>query len=242
MHVVYIDDSKDQLNNACVYCALLIPEERWLSCFQDLKNYRQDLKRSDGIFVQKELHAWKLVSGRGRIANEVVTVKRRGEIFHEMLSLAAGWEDVLLTSGVFPENREDWLFERLLNRINRTMRRLNSHAILMCDEGKNEEYTRMVRRMSVHNPIPSRYGVWRDSGDSTENIPLDRIIEDPVFKDSGRSYFIQLVDFCAFALLRREFPLKNRAALHGISTAFNLLSPIFDPYANTRDPERIIRP
>lgn len=83
-------------------------------------------------------------------------------------------------------NRQDWAFERLLNRINRTMQAWGSHALLICDEGKEADYTRLVRKMSVHNPIPSQFGVWKDTGRATRNIPIDRIIEDPFFKRSDK--------------------------------------------------------
>ena len=57
----------------------------------------------------------------------------------------------------------DTLYERLLNRINRTMQAWDSHALLIMDEGKEWEYTRLRRRMGVFNPIPSQYGHWADT-------------------------------------------------------------------------------
>jgi hypothetical protein len=37
-----------------------------------VRDFRRDLNRKDGIYVDKELHAWKLVSGRGKIADRIV--------------------------------------------------------------------------------------------------------------------------------------------------------------------------
>jgi uncharacterized protein DUF3800 len=136
-------------------------------------------------------------------------------------------------------NRQDWAFERLLNRINRTMQAWGSHALLICDEGKEAECTRLVRRMGVFNPIPSAYGVWRDSGSMTRNIPIEHIVEDPFFKPSDRSYFIQMADFCAYALLRREHPIPSKTR-YGLDKAFNILAPICVTAANRRDPLGII--
>ena len=51
---------------------------------------------------------------------------------------------------------------------------------------------------------------------------LAQIYEDPVFRKSHRSFFIQLADFCAYALLRseRQLPSKTdyefRAVLDGL--------------------------
>jgi hypothetical protein len=132
------------------------------------------------------------------------------------------------------------LFERLLNRINRAAEVQNGHALVVCDQGKEARYTRLVRKMGVYNPIPSRLGEWPE-GTATRNIPIERILEDPVFKASERSYFIQLVDFCAYALLRRERPLPSKSR-YGLHLAFNALGPILATEATQYDPEGILRP
>src|SRR5260370_24909198 len=129
----------------------------------------------------------------------------------------------------------------MLNRINRTMLARTSYALLICDEGKEAAYTKLAGRMAVFNPSPSHFGIWHESGTGTKNIPLDRIIEEQIFKASRKSYFVQIVDFCAYALLRREhqLPSKNR---YGLNKAFSHLSQILFRGANRKDPEGIIRP
>jgi len=87
--------------------------------------------------------------------------------------------------------------------------------------------------MRAHNPIPSKYGGWSD-GKSWKNIPTEHILEDPVFKRSDRSNFIQLADFCAFALLRMDHPTAPMMAL-GINKSFERLEPICLKAANPRD-------
>jgi hypothetical protein len=181
------------------------------------------------------------VSGRGRIADRIIFKNRRCEIFGLALSEVAQLPEVVLFNAVFPHGQDERAFERLLNRINRTMQAWDSHALIICDEGKEVAYTRLARRMAVFNPIPSRFGFWLDSGEETKNLPLDRIVEDPIFKASTKSYFVQLVDFCAYALLRRERPLasKNR---YGLNLVFDKLGPILFRTASRKDPEGIIRP
>lgn len=61
------------------------------------------------------------------------------------------------------------------------------------------------------------------------------MIEDPFFKDSRSSYFIQLVDFCAYALLRSERPLASKTAL-GYDKMYDLLAPITMAVNNKADP------
>jgi hypothetical protein len=238
-HLIYIDDSRDE--KLCLFSALAVPADNWLEAFRALKEHRHRLKKTDGIYVYKELHAWKFVSGRGKVADRDVSKARRCELFKETLQVATGLEGTRLFNAVFPAKQDEKAFEWLVNRINRTMQVWDSHAFLICDRGKDIVYTRLTRRMSVHNPIPSQLGHWEETGGPTKNIPTDRVVEDPFFRDSRQSYFIQLVDFCAYALLRRENPVPSRSA-YGLDDAFNLLSPILFLPANRRDPEGIIRP
>lgn len=143
-------------------------------------------------------------------------------------------------NAVFPRLDEARAYERLLNRINRTMRAWGSQAMLVWDMGKEAEYRRLSRRMAVYNPIPSMYAEW-GPGRPTKNIPLDYIVEDPVFKDSAESYFLQLADFSAYALLRRESPVASKSK-YGLDTAFSLLQPVLFLNASYSDSEGIIRP
>ena len=237
VHLIYIDESGDGTTG--IFSALSIRADCWMMSFQRIKAFRQRLRESDGIDVQREFHAWKFISGRGALGNKFVSVQRRCQIFRETLTLLAGLPSAALFNAVFPIKRETWGLERLLNRIQRYMQAENSHAVIVCDAGKEDHYNMLRRRMAVHNYVPSRFGAW-DTGSSTKNIVIDRVIEDMFFKDSKQSYLVQMADFCAYALLRREKPIPSKDAL-GLSAAFALLSPILMKKANASDPEGIIR-
>ena len=239
MHLFYIDDSRDE--QICVFSALALPVDQWHKAFGQVREFRRELRRAYGIYVYKELHAWKFVSGRGHISDRVVTKGQRCAIFRDALRLVAGLPGAQLFNAVFPRNDDEKAFEWMLNRINRTLQAWGSYGLLICDEGKEIAYTRLVRRMYVYNPIPSKFGVWLDSGRTWKNIPLDRIVEEPFFKDSAQSYFVQLVDFIAYALLRREHPLPSKSR-YGLDKAFSELDSILVREARRSDPEGIIRP
>jgi len=239
MHLIYIDDSADE--KLALYSALAIPVDQWRNAFMQLKTYRQNLRRTYGIYVYKELHAWKFVSGRGNIADRVVTKYQRVSIFNDTLDIMTQLPGARLFNAVFPKADQMKAYEWMINRINRTLQAWSSHGILICDQGNELAYTRLVRKMGVYNPVPSSQGVWIDSGDSWRNVPIDRIVEDPFFKPSDQSYFIQLCDFAAYALLRRENPLASKTK-YGLHESFNRLSSILVREARPRDPDGIIRP
>jgi len=100
--------------------------------------------------------------------------------------------------------------------------RLNSYrsrAVIFADEGRESEITKVMRKMSVFNPIPSQFGQWK-AGKATQNIPVERVIEDPIFKKSHQSFFLQLADCVAFALLKREVAVTQNVKKYGIHKMF----------------------
>lgn len=136
-------------------------------------------------------------------------------------------------NAISPKAAERLIFERLLNRVNINMRKSGSNAIIIHDEGK--DYTHLVRRMGVYNPIQSMYGHW-ENGKAYKNIPLEHILEDIVFRNSEDSYFIQMADFCSYALFRCEYPLAAKAK-YKLETAFEELHSICVREAFGTDPK-----
>lgn len=236
MYIFYMDDSGEGGNH--MFTALGVEDKHWRQVFQQVVRYRKEINQRAGIYMNKELHATKFVSGRGRPSKTHIDKQMRERIFRYSLRVLAaiGPEKICLFNVV--NRNQQWAYERLLNRINRTMEARDSYAVIISDEGKEAEYTKLVRKMGHFNPIPSKFGTWEGTDAQSKNIPIQRILEDPVFRNSEASYFIQLVDFCAYALLRKEIPLAARPEL---STAFELLEPICFKGANRNDPFGIIR-
>lgn len=85
MHLIYIDDSKDEI--ICVFSALAVPVDQWHEAFKQVREFRRSLRQTYGIYVYEELHAWKFVSGRGRPSDRLVTKSQRAMIFQNALSL-----------------------------------------------------------------------------------------------------------------------------------------------------------
>lgn len=189
----------------------------------------------DGMLVTRELHATEFVAGRGRVGTQIVTKGRRCEIYRQTLELISSLPKAHLMNAVGPRASDRTLFERLINRLNKAMADWRSNALIIHDEGK--DYTSLVRRMCVYNPIRSRYGRW-PGGKLVKNIPTDRILEDIVFRKSHQSDLIQMADFCAYALFRSEVPLQSKTK-YGLDRAFTALHPICVTKAFGKDPKRL---
>lgn len=238
MHLIYVDDSGDE--SVYGYAGVAVPEDRFRSVLTEIKTFRRALRESDGIFINKELHAWKLVSGRGRLGSKTVTKGRRCQVFREALSLVGELEGVRVFLGFGPRKQRLLLLNRLINRINRTMQKWGSRAMLIFDEGEEKAYTRLVRKMGVYNPIPSKYGLWMPEGMPYRNMPVEQIIEDPSFRRSEQSYLIQMADLCGYALLQHERPTQ-RGLKYGLNTTIQLIETVIVRETNPSDPLGVVR-
>lgn len=228
MHICYLDDSGDATVRA--FSVLAVPVPEWHECFRRVKLYRSFLKEKHGIYVRKEFHATEFVGGRGKIAPNTVPKEKRVRIYNQALTAITRLPGVSLFNCIASKHQEYQLFERLLNRLNRTMAAWGSHALLISDEGK--DYNNLVRRMGVYNPIPSQFG------GSPRNITLDRIVDEILYKRSQDSHFIQMADFCAYALLRSERQLPSKNA-YGLDQSFGRLEAICQKQCYSKDPRRL---
>ncbi len=96
---------------------------------------------------------------------------------------------------------------------------------------------RILRRMQVYNPIPSRVvaGTFLAA-------PLRHIIGDPVLRDSADDVFIQMADIMAYALLRQDNPPSHPVSVqYGIQTAFSRLPDIWLTAASASDLQGVVR-
>jgi hypothetical protein len=229
MHICYLDDSGDVAHRA--FSVLAIPVDEWHKSFKQIKSFRSELKRREGIYTSKEFHATEFVSGRGKIAPIVIPKGARCRVFNETLDEITRLPGVSLFNAFARKGDELNLFERLLNRVNRTMQAWDSKTILISDEGK--DYNGLVRKMGVYNPIPSMF-----MGGATRNILLDKIVDEILYKRSEDSHFIQMADFCAYSLLRSEVPLPSKDR-YGLNLSFDRLSAICQSQCFAKDPRKL---
>lgn len=213
--------------------AIGIPAERWNEAFDRIRDYRRGLLADFGVPLHKEIHATKLISGRGRPnPKSFVSNDARVEIYERGLLSVAALEDLgVHVIGVKCQNRPgvdvyDVALQSMLDRIQRTMARFNRQALLVFDSGREKAIRRKMRKARVFNPVGSRGGGAWNSGESYRNIPTDRILGDPFFRESGQDYFIQLADSASYALLKYFEPPNARDTKYKLFEAYDKLDAV----------------
>jgi len=229
MYLIYVDESYDETHFA--YSAIFVPAFEWNRVFADIIKWRKDLFLTHRIPLDYELHATDFVGGRGE-PNENRDKDYRASIFKSAFSVIENINGISLINGITNNKKSHLkLFEYILNRVNRTLIARNAYGVLVCDEGNENKLVSIVRKMKKDNDISSQINMGQSL-----NLPLERIIEDPLFKTSKSSYFIQLADLTAFGLLRSEKGVESTRA--DVKNAFNVLDKVLVKEAFRNDPKK----
>ncbi|MEE9324818.1 MAG: DUF3800 domain-containing protein [Dehalococcoidia bacterium] len=238
-----------------VRSALGINVELWNQAFLNIKDWPKDIVRVYNIPLFKELHASDILAARGLIVRDGRDYKRIRQkngvkIFisglqrleNLAIALSGGMEIINVCLKKRQHKHPDIAsLDRVLNRINTSVKKDNRYAFLIFDEGKEKAINYWYRKCRVYNPIPSKYGQW-ETGEEWKNIPIQNIVGGPSFRVSASDYFLQMVDFVAHALLKQEEqPPIPRITQYDLQNAFRILNETLNEDAAREDEQGIVR-
>ena len=216
MYLMYVDESGDSglagsPTNFFSLSGLVIHESRWRDFTTQMATFRKTMRTVYGLPLRTEIHASHFI----RSAPVPGMQKHiRLAILRNFIDEIAKQDFISLTNVVVDktgkpnsydvfENAWQTLFQRFENTLkygNFPGGHRNDFGIVLTDATDGQKLQKMVRRMSVHNPVPNM--AW--AGPGYRNLPLLRIIEDPHPKDSKTSHFIQACDVAAYFLLQKH--------------------------------------
>ena len=254
MYVMYVDESGDcglvgSPTDYFVLTGLVIHELRWQDALHTVIDFRRGIKSKFGLGVRDELHAGDLMSRPGKL----VAIKKydRLAIIREFADCLAGLADLNLFTIIVDKTNKvadydvfGMAWRALLQRFENTLSRRNfrgpanpdERGMLFPDHTDDKKLTVLLRQMRHWNPVPHQ----RQFGRGYRNITIQRIIEDPNFRDSAHSYFIQAADLAAYLVYQELSPnayMKKKAGYNYC----NRLQPIFCTAASSSDPRGFVR-
>ena len=209
--VFYIDESNDKTLFAVTAIAipfLRLVEEKWKIVWPGYlttaKAWRAAVADELKVPRSKELHAWKLVSGRGNYlyGKRQLSKANAGATYRRLLELAKFVPDdsVITVVGsrgpqMYGHERLERVMYALFQRMRRQCAARDCNAMTFFDQGHNE-YRRLYRKAQVYLLTGSRFGEPR-------NLPLDMFVKDGNEKNSKHCLFTQLADLISYAALAK---------------------------------------
>ena len=248
MYLMYVDESGDTGltgSPSPYFClsGIVVHERRWRDFLNRLIAFRRTLTSVYGLPVRTELHASEYI----RSPVHGISKFDRLSILRNTIDELAKTPDILITNVVVDKSTKTagydvfqnaWgtLFQRFENTLlhgNFPGGFSDDYGLILTDATAGEKLARMVRRMSVFNPIPSSFG------GGARNIPIVRVIEDPHGKDSRSSLPVQMADICAYFLHQRFRPnsyIRKKSA----DRYFDRLAPVLNLRASRNGPMGIV--
>ncbi len=253
MYLMYVDESGDcGLENSptrfYVLTGLIIHELRWQKYLEELIRFRRRMKEKFGLRLRDEFHAAAFITH----PRELVRIKRNDRLtmiraFTDLLATMTDCNliNVLVDKQGKPGDYDVFgiAWKAILQRFENTISKHNfpgpanpdERGMIICDHTDDKKLMNLLRQLRRYNPIPNQ----TQFGIGYRNLPLQYLIEDPSFRDSAHSYFIQAVDLAAFLLYQRQAPSAYMRKKSG-QNYFGRLKPILCPYASSKDPDGIV--
>ena len=251
---MFVDESGDTglVNSPTRYFALtgiVVHELRWRTYLDQLIAYRQRMRNQFGLKLREEIHATKLITKPGAL----VRIKRndRLAILRAFADELASMPDINLLNVLVdkqgkpaPYDVFENAWRALIQRFENTMSHRNfpgpanpdERGMILPDNTDDKKLVSLLRRMRQYNPVPNQPRF----GGGYRNLTLSTIVEDPSFRESEFSYYIQAADVAAYLLFQSESP-NTYMRKKGGRAYLKRLDPVLCKVAATHDPEGIVR-
>lgn len=254
MFFLYVDESGDSglspgASPYFVLSGVVIHELRWNEYLDQIVAFRKRMRSAFGLLLREEIHAARLLNRPGPL----VRIKRndRLSIIRHFTNEIVGMSDLTVINVVVNKSTKalgydvlENAWQALIQRFSNTLSHRNfngpantvDYGMVVPDMSDTKRITQILRKMRRFNPVPHRPGY----GPGYRNLQIKNLVEDPYFKNSEHSYFIQVADLCAFNLYQHIAPsafIKTKAG-HGY---FSRMDPILCKVASTTDPHGIVR-
>jgi len=224
---------------------VIIPTSEWRNYLSALIEIRRSIKNEYGLNMREELHGVQLIYPRGsKTYRDIGSRKKRIELYKKFLESAVTRMPNANVINVYADKSkrelsqvdiEERTWRFLIQRFDNFLRwsANGEKGIVLADETNEVKIRRLMRRMRSFNPLPSRFS------EKVILSPCERIIEDPVMRNSKASYFIQLADLIAHALFRKR-QQSGSLRKFNVDRLFDITDSILLKQASRSDPLGIV--
>lgn len=249
MYLMYVDESGDTglVGSPTSYFALsgiIVHERNWRQFMTALVNFKKTMRAVYGLPVRAEIHASEFIKSKVHGLPRHI----RLAILRNALDELAKTPDISITSVIVDKSTKpagfdvfDFAWKTLFQRFENTLKYGNfpgkftqDYGIVFTDATAGTKLLRLVRKMSVYNPVPNL------GGGGFRDLPLLRIIEDPHGKDSKEALAVQMADVCAY-FLHQRFKPNGYIRRQSASRYYDRLLPVLNVRASINDPLGIVQ-
>jgi hypothetical protein len=218
MYFCYVDESGDtgsfddsQANTGSKYfilAGLIVPSKNWKASLDVLKSFKKRIAHQGYLKYDVEFHCSELIDPHKIKAYTTLNVKERWmliEEFAETIGLHGAFNIITVvidkTGSSLPQ--EEYLTAALTKMyvaFDEFLKGKEDNGLLLFDRATERQIATHARKLLGTG----------SGGDTIPGIRIGWIIEDPIFRVSADSIFIQSADVIAYSLKEKEFSLAAR--------------------------------
>lgn len=215
-YIAYVDETGDTGNvnkrGSSSHYALgcvLVNSDQWADAFDTLVGMRRWMRTTYGLPLRAEVKANFLIRGNGTIKPLGLSLPQRKAIYqnhlHHIYAAESRAFSIVVDKGKHQVEGDACLelaWETLLQRLERTSTAERFKFSVFHDAGEDDAIRRYVRKARQYITAGSHpaFGAGR------RVFSTRQIVDDPVPRDSAKSYFIQMADLVAYAGWRWTTP------------------------------------
>ena len=253
MFLMYVDESGDcgidrSPTKFFILSGIVVHELRWRTSLERLIDFRQKVRSTYGLKLREEIHAVRFINRRPGDLDRIPKHKRLS-IIRGFVDELSQIDDISIINVVVDKELKPPTYDvfkcawqALIQRFENTIRYRNfpgpanadERGILFPDRTDDKKLAQLLRKMRRYNPIPNQAHI----GTGYRDLALQTVIEDPNFRLSQHSYFIQAADVVAYCLLQQLKPNSYMRKNSG-TNIFSLLEPRLCRVASHSDPLKI---
>jgi Protein of unknown function (DUF3800) len=191
-----------------IYTAIIIRDVQWKQALNIQKNFRKKIAAEAYLEYDKEFHCAEMIDVHKNMAYASISVADRWKLIEEYghtIGKVADFKIIAVVlnkrlSKLEPANYITEIVTKLYQAYNHFLNSKKEHGIMMFDRANDRKISTHVRKLLGTGVSDQPSGMEQ----------LNWILEDPFYKISADSMFIQSADVTAYTLKEQEFPQASR--------------------------------
>jgi hypothetical protein len=219
MYFCYIDESGDcgafdaAMPNKSgtpyfILAGLIVHAEKWKLSLDVLKTFRKKLAAQSYLPYDVEFHCSEMIDPHKTKEYTQISVADRWKIIEAFAEKIGGNDAFSIIASVINKNEStlpahEYLtasITKLYQAYDHFLKERKQHGIVLFDRANLKTTHTHVRKLMGTGSIE----------DFIPGIQITQVIEDPIFRVSADSIFIQAADLIAYTLKEKEFPQTSR--------------------------------
>jgi Protein of unknown function (DUF3800) len=233
MYFCYVDESGDtgmhdeknpdkSGSKYFLFSALIIDADKWKGGLDIIKSFRRQLAAQSYLNYDVEFHCAEMIDPRKTTAYNQMSIGDRWDVIRQFADrvgnqISCSIIGVVLNKTTCKLDPKDYFTTAITNlylAYDEFLKEQKSYGIVLFDRANEKIATTHIRKLMGTGA----------TGQTVLGVRIGWVIEDPFYRVSSDSFFIQATDMIAYTLKEQEFPLSSRKKHNADRIFKNLLS------------------